>query len=203
MAGNALGLIETRGFVGATEATDAMSKAAPVEFIKREYSQAGLVTILVRGDVAAVKAATDAGAVAAAKVGELISVHVIPRPHQATDQLIDVLPQSPAIGTYPIGQRRKASSESAEPPKPTESPKPKLAPSTEVAAKPTTQPVSVTDLQARCLTAIRRAGEQGISLPDLGTALGTEWRRLIGPVKQLLDRGAIEKVESRYYPASE
>ncbi len=194
MAGNALGLIETRGFVGATEATDAMSKAAPVEFVKREYSQAGLVTILVRGDVAAVKAATDAGAVAAAKVGELVSVHVIPRPHQATDQLIDVLPESPAIGSYPIGQRSKPS---AGPSKPTP------APSAEVTKKPVTQPVSVTDLQARCLTAIRRAGEQGISLPDLGTALGTEWRRLIGPVKQLLDRGAIEKVESRYYPANE
>lgn len=186
MAGNALGLIETRGFVGATEATDAMSKAAPVEFVKREYSQAGLVTILVRGDVAAVKAATDAGAVAAAKVGELVSVHVIPRPHQATEQLIDVLPQSYLIEpSYPIGHRTKATSEPTKPP------------------KPTTQPVSVTDLEARCLTAIRRAGEQGISLPDLGTALGTEWRRLIGPVKQLLDRGAIEKVESRYYPVSE
>lgn len=196
MAGNALGLIETRGFVGATEAADAMSKAAPVEFVKREYSQAGLVTILVRGDVAAVKAATDAGAVAAAKVGELVSVHVIPRPHQATDQLIDVLPESPAIGTYPIGQRSKPSPEPAAPAKPT------VVPPTEVTTKLATQPVSVTDLEARCLTAIRRAGEQGISLPDLGTALGTEWRRLIGPVKQLLDRGAIEKVESRYYPAS-
>jgi len=195
MAGNALGLIETRGFVGATEAADAMSKAAAVEFVKREYSQAGLVTILVRGDVAAVKAATDAGAVAAAKVGELVSVHVIPRPHQATEQLIDVLPQSPAIGAYPIGQRSKPSPEPAAPVKPT------VAPSTEVTTKPAAKPVSVTDLEARCLTAIRRAGEQGISLPDLGIALGTEWRRLIGPVKQLLDRGAIEKVESRYYPA--
>jgi ethanolamine utilization protein EutM len=197
MTRNALGLIETRGFIGATEAADAMSKAAPVEFVKREYSQAGLVTILVRGDVAAVKAATDAGAVAAAKVGELVSVHVIPRPHQATDQLVDVLPESPAIGTYPIGQRSKPGAEPAAPTKPT------VAPSTEVTTKPVTQPVSVTDLEARCLTAIRRAGEQGITLPDLGTALGTEWRRLIGPVKQLLDRGAIEKVESRYYPASE
>ncbi len=204
MAGNALGLIETRGFVGATEATDAMSKAAPVEFVKREYSQAGLVTILVRGDVAAVKAATDAGASAAAQVGELISVHVIPRPHQATDQLIDVLPGNYQIQpSYPIGQRPQATPRPTKPTEPTESAKPTVAPSTEVTAKPVTQPVSVTDLEARCLTAIRRAGEQGISLPDLGTALGTEWRRLIGPVKQLLDRGAIEKVESRYYPANE
>jgi ethanolamine utilization protein EutM len=118
MTRNALGLIETRGFIGATEAADAMSKAAPVEFVKREYSQAGLVTILVRGDVAAVKAATDAGAVAAAKVGELVSVHVIPRPHQATDQLVDVLPESPAIGTYPIGQRSKPGAEPAAPQSP-------------------------------------------------------------------------------------
>lgn len=198
MAGNALGLIETRGFVGATEATDAMSKAAPVEFVKREYSQAGLVTILVRGDVAAVKAATDAGAVAAAKVGELVAVHVIPRPHQATDQLVDVLPGNYFIQpSYPIGHGSKPGPQRSTPPKPTP------APTTEVTTKPTTQPVSVTDLEARCLTAIRRAGEEGITLPNLGTALDTEWRRLIGPVKQLLDRGAIEKVESRYYPASE
>ncbi len=198
MAGNALGLIETLGFVGATEATDAMAKAAPVEFLKREYANGGLVTILVRGDVAAVKAATDAGAVAAAKVGELVAVHVIPRPHQGTDQLIDVLPENYSLSpSYPIGQRSKPSAEPPTPPKPT------VAPTTEVTTKPAAQPVSVTDLQARCLTAIRRAGEQGISLPELGTALGTEWRRLIGPVKQLLDRGTIEKVESRYYPANE
>ena len=77
-------MVETRGFIGATEAADAMVKAADVEIEKREYAEAGLVTILVRGDVAAVKAATDAGAVAAARVGELVAVHVIPRPHDAT-----------------------------------------------------------------------------------------------------------------------
>jgi ethanolamine utilization protein EutM len=78
---SALGLIETKGLVGAVEAADAMVKAANVSLIGKEHVGGGLVTVMVRGDVGAVKAATDAGAAAAAKVGELISVHVIARPH--------------------------------------------------------------------------------------------------------------------------
>ena len=81
MAKEALGLIETRGYVGAVEAADAMVKAAQVELIGKQQVGGGLVTVLVRGDVGAVKAATDAGAAAAERVGELVSVHVIPRPH--------------------------------------------------------------------------------------------------------------------------
>jgi ethanolamine utilization protein EutM len=78
--GDALGMIETRGLVGLIEATDAMLKTANVQFVGWQKVDAGLVTALVRGDVAAVKAATDAGAAAARRVGELIGVHVIPRP---------------------------------------------------------------------------------------------------------------------------
>ena len=78
---NALGMVETKGLVGAIEAADAMVKAANVTLIGKEQVGAGLVTVMVRGDVGAVKAATDAGAAAAENVGELISVHVIPRPH--------------------------------------------------------------------------------------------------------------------------
>ncbi|REJ78969.1 MAG: BMC domain-containing protein [Acidobacteria bacterium] len=85
----ALGMVETKGFVGAVEAADAMVKAANVDLIGKEYIGAGYVTIFVRGDVGAVKAATDAGAAAARRVGELISVHVIPRPHAEVE---DVLP---------------------------------------------------------------------------------------------------------------
>jgi len=77
----ALGMIETRGFVGAVEAADAMVKAANVKLMGKTQIGAGLVTVMVRGDVGAVKAATDAGAAAADRVGELVSVHVIPRPH--------------------------------------------------------------------------------------------------------------------------
>ncbi len=77
----ALGMVETRGLVGAIEAADAMVKAAQVRFVGREFVGGGLVTVFVRGDVGAVKAATDAGGAAAGRVGELISVHVIPRPH--------------------------------------------------------------------------------------------------------------------------
>ncbi len=77
----ALGMVETKGLVGAVEAADAMVKAANVTLIGKETIGGGYVTVMVRGDVGAVKAATDAGAAAAKRVGELVSVHVIPRPH--------------------------------------------------------------------------------------------------------------------------
>jgi len=81
-------MIETRGLVGAIEAADAMVKAASVVVVSKEYIGAGYVTVLARGDVAAVKAATDAGAAAARRVGELVSVHVIPRPHADVDRVV-------------------------------------------------------------------------------------------------------------------
>jgi ethanolamine utilization protein EutM len=91
MAADALGMVETKGLIGAVEAADAMVKAANVTLIAKEYIGAGYVTVLVRGDVGAVKAATDAGAAAARRVGELVSVHVIPRPHADVEK---VLPRS-------------------------------------------------------------------------------------------------------------
>jgi ethanolamine utilization protein EutM len=87
----ALGMVETRGLIGAIEAADAMVKAANVVLIGSEYVGGGFVTVMVRGDVGAVKAATDAGAAAAKRVGELVSVHVIPRPHQDVEM---ILPQN-------------------------------------------------------------------------------------------------------------
>jgi ethanolamine utilization protein EutM len=88
MSMEALGMVETKGFVGAVEAADAMVKAANVVLVGKEYIGAGLVTVFVRGDVGAVKAATDAGAAAARRVGELISVHVIPRPHIEVERIV-------------------------------------------------------------------------------------------------------------------
>lgn len=85
---NALGMIETKGLVGAIEAADAMVKSANVQLVGKEQVGGGLVTVMVRGDVGAVKAATDAGAAAAEKVGELISVHVIARPHTEVDAIL-------------------------------------------------------------------------------------------------------------------
>ena len=85
---NALGMIETKGLVAAIEAADAMVKAANVTLIGKEHVGGGLVTVLVRGDVGAVKAATDAGAAAAERVGELISIHVIPRPHTEIEAIL-------------------------------------------------------------------------------------------------------------------
>ena len=85
---NSLGMIETRGLIGAIEAADAMVKSANVTLVGKEQVGGGLVTVMVRGDVGAVKAATDAGAAAAEKVGELISVHVIARPHTEVDVIL-------------------------------------------------------------------------------------------------------------------
>ncbi len=86
--GNALGLIETKGLVGAIEAADAMTKSANVELIGYEKIGSGLVTVMVRGDVGAVKAAVEAGSAAADRVGEVVSTHVIPRPHVDTEKII-------------------------------------------------------------------------------------------------------------------
>ena len=84
----ALGMIETKGLVAAIEAADAMVKTANVTLTGKEFIGAGYVTITVRGDVGAVKAATDAGAAAARRVGELVSVHVIPRPHEEVEKVL-------------------------------------------------------------------------------------------------------------------
>jgi microcompartment protein CcmL/EutN len=81
-------MVETRGLIGSVEAADAMVKAANDTLVAKEYIGAGYVTVLVRGDVGAVKAATDAGAAAARRVGELIAVHVIPRPHVEVERVL-------------------------------------------------------------------------------------------------------------------
>ena len=93
---NSLGMIETKGLIGAIEAADAMVKSANVQLVGKEQVGGGLVTVMVRGDVGAVKAATDAGAAAAEKVGELISVHVIARPNMAVDAILPKGRHTPA-----------------------------------------------------------------------------------------------------------
>lgn len=84
----ALGMVETRGLISAIEAADAMAKAANVKLVGKEQIGSALVTVMVRGDVGAVKAATEAGASAAKRVGELVSVHVIPRPHEDIEGIL-------------------------------------------------------------------------------------------------------------------
>ena len=91
---DALGMVETKGLVGSIEAADAMVKAAKVTLIGKEVIGGGYVTVMVRGDVGAVKAATDAGAAAAQRVGELVSVHVIPRPHMDVEMILPKRPQA-------------------------------------------------------------------------------------------------------------
>ena len=122
----ALGMIETRGLVAAIEAADAMVKAANVDLQCKEHVGGGLVTVMVRGDVGAVKAATDAGAAAAERVGELLSVHVIPRPHQEVEGILGepdptpVPPVEPQPDPEPVSQ-----------PEPVAEPEPAPAPETE------------------------------------------------------------------------
>jgi ethanolamine utilization protein EutM len=91
----ALGMIETKGLIAAVEAADAMVKTANVVLVGKEYIGAGYVTVMVRGDVGAVKAATDAGAAAARRVGELVSVHVIPRPHTEVEKILPTGAKTP------------------------------------------------------------------------------------------------------------
>ena len=124
---NALGMIETKGLVGSIEAADAMLKAANVTLASKTHVGGGLVTVMVRGDVGAVKAAVDAGAAAAERVGELVSVHVIPRPADDVEYILDPLtPPDPA----------------PEPdPEPTPEPEPEQEP------QPEPEPESVPDLQ--------------------------------------------------------
>ncbi|MBO7047431.1 MAG: BMC domain-containing protein [Spirochaetia bacterium] len=88
---HALVMVETKGLVGSIEAADAMVKAANVRLIGKVHVGGGLVTVMVRGDVGAVKSATDAGAAAASRVGELVSVHVIPRPHEEVEYILPKL----------------------------------------------------------------------------------------------------------------
>src|SRR5881628_2372512 len=106
----ALGMVETKGFVGAVEAADAMVKAANVILVGREYIGAGYVTVFIRGDVGAVKAATDAGAAAARRVGELVSVHVIPRPHRELEQVLEAAGLLDGAAQLEAGERRQLTS---------------------------------------------------------------------------------------------
>ena len=91
MAQEALGMIETRGLTAAIEAADAMTKAAEVKLIGTEKIGSGLVTVMVRGDVGAVKASVEAGTAAASKLGELVATHVIPRPHQDVEKILPTI----------------------------------------------------------------------------------------------------------------
>ncbi len=101
MNGEAIGLIETRGLIGATEAADAMVKAANVKLISKAYVGSGYAAVIVSGDVGAVKAAVDSGSAAAKRVGEIISVHIIPRPHEELQKLISGKMVRSGRGTVP------------------------------------------------------------------------------------------------------
>lgn len=129
----ALGMIETRGLVAAIEAADAMVKAANVSLQCKEHVGGGLVTVMVRGDVGAVKAATDAGAAAAERVGELISVHVIPRPHGEVEEILGELPPPDAA------PQPEPEPEPEQPPQPIAPPEP---PAAVVPPEPEPQPES-------------------------------------------------------------
>ncbi len=108
MNGEAIGLIETRGLIGSVEAADTMVKAANVSLIAKAYVGSGLVTVIIQGDVGAVKAAIDSGAAAAKRVGEIVSVHIIPRPHQELDKIISGKAVRSGRGTIPKAKTLKS-----------------------------------------------------------------------------------------------
>ncbi len=110
----ALGMIETKGLIGSIEAADAMVKAANVTLIGKEHIGGALVTVMVRGDVGAVKAATDAGAAAAQRVGELISVHVIPRPHMEVESILPHRPDNTPVDEEPGNRPAEETHQSAQ-----------------------------------------------------------------------------------------
>ena len=112
---NALGMIETKGLVGSIEAADAMLKAANVVLASKTHVGGGLVTVMVRGDVGAVKAAVDAGAAAAERVGELVSVHVIPRPAADVESILDPLTPAPDPEPEPPAAEPEAEPEAPAP----------------------------------------------------------------------------------------
>lgn len=131
----ALGMIETRGLVAAIEAADAMVKAANVSLQCKEHVGGGLVTVMVRGDVGAVKAATDAGAAAAERDGELISVHVIPRPHGEVEEILGELPP-PDAAPQPEPHGEEPQPEPEPEPEPEQPPQPIAPPEPPAAVVP-------------------------------------------------------------------
>lgn len=107
MSGEAIGLIETRGLVSATEAADAMVKAANVKLISKAFVGSGYAAVIISGDVGAVKAAVDSGSAAARRVGEVISVHIIPRPHEDLEKIISGKMVRSGRGTFPKSRTPK------------------------------------------------------------------------------------------------
>lgn len=107
MNGEAIGLIETKGLVGGVEASDAMVKAADVILISKAYVGSGIVTVVCQGEVAAVKSAVDAGAVAAKRVSEVLATHVIPRPHPELEKILSGRCVRSGRGTFPKSKRQK------------------------------------------------------------------------------------------------
>ncbi len=109
MNGEAIGLIETRGLVSSTEAADSMVKAANVKLIAKAYVGSGYAAVVISGDVGAVKAAVDAGAAAAKRVGEIVSVHIIPRPHPDLEKILNGKAVRSGRGTFPKSRSPKGS----------------------------------------------------------------------------------------------
>lgn len=157
----ALGLIETRGLVAAIEAADASVKAANVELLGYELVTGGLVTIQVVGDVGAVKAATDAGAAAAARVGELVSAHVIPRPHDETAEII-----GPGQPPAPVSASSRAASRAADKSGADLEPGPGPKPAAEASQTPDLDSLSVEELRRL----VRNAGGLGMAGREISKA---------------------------------
>jgi len=196
------GFVETRGFIAAIEATDAMLKAAMVEVVSRRKAGGALVMIVVKGRLDACRAAVDAGSAAADRIGELVSAHVIPNPYDDTEQLV-----SQFLGGRKKQKQAKEKTSEQPAPQPAEIKKQSRAkqktivPKNEVKKeKPRTKPKKADPFspQEKLLNHIK-AAPKGITLTQLADKFGKPAAEIRVLLKKLMDRGVVEKVQKKYF----
>lgn len=169
----ALGMVETKGLIGSIEAADAMVKAADVTLVGKVHIGSGLVTVMVRGDVAAAKAATDAGAAAAQRIGELVGVHVIPRPHVEVESILPHRPEQPGGESAEAPEERIPVEEEAEPAEELtriEEPEQPAGAVPEETAEPETEPEQEVKPEPEQAAAPEAAGEEAAPEKELTRA---------------------------------
>ncbi len=185
---NSLGFIETRGLTGSLEAADAMLKAARVHLSRRREIGSALVTVIVEGELGAVQAAVEAGAAAAERLGQLVSVHIIARPFEDTENWLGLARTSPRPLADPPRQVKKTA-----PPR-KKKPAVKAPPETK-------QPVEQeSDTSGAVILTLLRKTDSGLSLESIADQSGWDKKNIRRALKTLLDQGKIEKVKNLYFP---
>jgi len=188
---NALGFIETKGLTGSIEAADAMLKAARVHLARRREIGSALVTVIVEGELGAVQAAVEAGAAAAERLGQLVSVHVIPRPFEDTENWLFPTPENDTPPRVPVAE--------PSPLRPV-SRKKSTASSRTKKATPKPAPVEVGRDDSAVVLELLRESQNGLTLEALTNQSGLEKKKVRLALKELLDSDRIEKVKNLYFP---